>query len=197
MDRIREEAEQIRDFLLKHPLRREGRRLVIAIDGRCASGKTSVARILAGGEGFKVFHMDDYFPRPEQRTPERLAAPGGNVDHERAAEEILKPLKEGAGLIRHRAYDCRLQAMREPVTEEAGDLNILEGSYSCHPALWDHYDVRIFLTVPEKVQAKRILEREGERAEAFFAKWIPMEEAYFTHFKIGERCDLVIDTGRE
>ena len=32
--------------------------------------------------------MDDYFLQPYQRTEERLAEPGGNVDYERFKEEI-------------------------------------------------------------------------------------------------------------
>ena len=33
--------------------------------------------------------MDDFFLRPEQRRPERFAEPGGNVDRERFAAEVL------------------------------------------------------------------------------------------------------------
>ena len=39
----------------------EGRVKVIAIDGRCASGKTTLARELAERLGAGVIHMDDFF----------------------------------------------------------------------------------------------------------------------------------------
>jgi hypothetical protein len=55
----------------------------IAVDGHSASGKTTLAKILQDVYRCTVFHMDDYFLRPEQRTPERLSKPGENVDHER------------------------------------------------------------------------------------------------------------------
>ena len=58
-------------------------RLLIAIDGCCATGKTTLARQLAERYECNLFHMDDFFLRPHQRTEERLAAPGENIDHER------------------------------------------------------------------------------------------------------------------
>ena len=69
--------------------------VVVAIDGKCTSGKTTLASKLAQIYDCNVFHMDDFFLRPEQRTPERFAEIGGNVDYERFREEVLLPLKSG------------------------------------------------------------------------------------------------------
>ena len=57
--------------------------LLIAVEGRCASGKTTLASALQKELGCCVFHMDDFFLRPEQRTRERLLTAGGNIDYER------------------------------------------------------------------------------------------------------------------
>ena len=46
----------------------ESERLVIAIDGGAASGKTTLAGELAKRFGGACVHMDDFFLRPEQRT---------------------------------------------------------------------------------------------------------------------------------
>ena len=70
-------------------------RVLVAIDGRCAAGKTTLAASLQAQLGCNVFHMDDFFLRPEQRTPERLHQPGGNVDFERFLTEVLRPLYDG------------------------------------------------------------------------------------------------------
>ena len=45
--------------------------VVVAIDGKCTSGKTTLAAKLAEIYDCNVFHMDDFFLRPEQRTPAR------------------------------------------------------------------------------------------------------------------------------
>ncbi len=69
--------------------------LLVGIDGQCASGKTTLAGELSQRYDCNVFHMDDFFLRPEQRTPERMAQIGGNVDYERFQREVLVPLKGG------------------------------------------------------------------------------------------------------
>ena len=66
--------------------------VVVGIDGSCTSGKSTLAGWLAERYDCNVFHMDDFFLRQEQRTEERFAEPGGNVDRERFAEEVLLPL---------------------------------------------------------------------------------------------------------
>ena len=171
-------------------------RLLVAIDGRCASGKSTLAGELRRELDCAVFHMDDFFPRPEQRTDERLRTPGGNVDYERFGEEVLFPLRRGAEQVVLRTYDCAAQALRPPVRADAGRIVLIEGSYSCHPALWDAYDLRIFLTVSAQEQAERIRARNGEDAlRVFLDRWIPLEERYFAAFRIQERCDLCFDTG--
>ena len=51
--------------------RLQGAPLLIAIDGRCGAGKTTLAQRLQQELGGRVFHMDDFFLRPEQRTAAR------------------------------------------------------------------------------------------------------------------------------
>ena len=69
--------------------------VIIAVDGRCAAGKTYLASRIKEAINCNVIHMDHFFLRPKQRTSERLKEPGGNVDYERFTEEVMKPLKEG------------------------------------------------------------------------------------------------------
>ena len=90
-------------------------RVIVALDGFCTAGKTTLAARLSETYDCHVIHMDDFFLRPEQRTPQRLAEPGGNVDYERFSEEILIPLKEGRP-VTYRPYDCSAQALAQPVT---------------------------------------------------------------------------------
>lgn len=89
-------------------------RIIVAIDGRCAAGKSTLAAQLKERSGFTVLHMDDFFLRPEQRIPERWETPGENVDHERFLEEVLLPLSRGESFS-YRAYDCHTQNFKDPV----------------------------------------------------------------------------------
>ena len=69
--------------------------LVLAIDGRCAAGKTTLAARLAELCDCNVIHMDHFFLCSKQNTMERLQQAGGNMDYVRFCEEILIPLHEG------------------------------------------------------------------------------------------------------
>ena len=113
---------------------REGRAFV-AIDGRCGSGKSTLAALLAARFDCTLVHADDFFLRPEQRTPARLAQPGGNFDRERFYAEVLAPLLAGRDAL-YRPYDCHAGALQPPVAAPLRPVVLAEGSYSCHPDLW-------------------------------------------------------------
>ncbi len=168
--------------------------LLVAIDGRCGAGKTTFAAFLQEKFGWSVLHMDHFFLRPEQRTKERLGTPGGNVDYERFLEEALIPIEKGAEEIVYRPFDCHRQEMAGPVRMTPDRVCLVEGSYSCHPALWDRYDIHVFLTIGEEEQMRRIVGRNGaEGAKMFRERWIPMEENYFAAYRVEERCGLCLE----
>ena len=170
----------------------ERERVLVAIDGGSASGKTTLGELLQNVYGCPVFHMDDFFLRPEQRTPERFSEPGGNVDRERFLSEVLLPLREGK-TVDYRRFDCETFTIAPPQRIEAGTLNIVEGAYSMHPDLAPYYDLTVFLAVSAEKQRERILKRNAPaQAELFFDRWIPFEQRYFAALNVPERCDLTI-----
>ena len=170
---------------------RTGKQIVIAIDGNCTAGKTTLASILEKEYDCNVFHMDDFFLRPEQRTPERYAQPGGNVDYERFQEEVLSPLKQGIAFS-YRPFSCKTFTLSDPVAVTPKALNIVEGTYCLHPYFGDCYDFKVFLSVTPELQRERILLRPAAVHQRFFEEWIPMEKRYFDHFQISARCDLCL-----
>ncbi|MDE6724086.1 MAG: (d)CMP kinase [Ruminiclostridium sp.] len=168
------------------------RPFLIAIDGRCAAGKSTLAAMVGQRLNCSVFHTDDFFLQPYQRTEERLSEPGGNMDRERFAEEILKPLSKGKNVL-YRPFDCHTMGFSDPVEVTVWQTAVIEGSYSCHPELWDFYDMHIFLNVSAEEQLRRIENRNGANLEMFRNKWIPLEERYFREFGIMEKCGLVFE----
>lgn len=171
--------------------------IIVAIDGRCASGKTTLAKKLQKELFCNVIQMDDFFLRPEQRTQERLSKSGENVDHERFLCEVLQPLSEGKTFF-YRPYICKTGTFGKPTEITPNRVNIIEGSYSCHPDLWAFYDLHIFLDVPKDIQLDRILKRNGKDAlEVFKNKWIPLEEKYFEEFDLKNRCELSFCMGND
>ena len=168
---------------------------VIAIDGRCGAGKTTLATTLAEHLHAALFHMDDFFLQPEQRTSERLSTPGENVDHERFLQEVLLPVKEG-GTVTYSPYSCATQTLTAPVSVEVGDFVVVEGSYALHQNLRDRYDLTVYLTISPEEQEKRIKCRDGEEIWPMFRdRWIPMEEAYRKSCNVCACADLLLTAG--
>ena len=178
--------------LVENLLHNEKGTIIIAIDGRCGSGKTTLGALLHEQFGGNIFHMDDFFLRPEQRTPGRLSEVGGNVDYERFREEVLLPVLSGKEAIFKR-FDCTTFSLEDKACQVSPQrLNIIEGSYSLHPYFGDVYDLRLFVTVDAAAQIERIRNRNGEeKLKRFINEWIPKEEAYFQAFKIDKNAIII------
>ncbi len=163
----------------------------VAIDGMCGSGKTTLAEELARRYNCNLFHMDDFFLRPEQRTEARYEQAGGNVDYERFQAEVLDHLADEGGFV-YRRFDCRSMTLEEPREVSWNRLNIIEGAYSCHPYFGDAYQLRFFMEVSAEEQKRRILVRNGaEMYQRFEREWIPMENHYFEAYGIRDKCIVV------
>lgn len=174
-------------------LNKDKKLVLIGIDGPCASGKTTLAAKLAKEFGAQVIHADDFFLPFEMKTPERLSQPGGNIHYERFKEEVTKGI-ESRKLFEYGVYRCSEGRIAEKKTVIPEGIIIIEGSYSLHPSMGVDYDLRVFVEAALDVRLDRISERNGkEKLEMFKEKWIPLENAYFEHCGIKNKCDIVID----
>lgn len=168
--------------------------VIVAIDGKCGSGKSTLGEHLSKELSGNLFHMDDFYLQEYQRTKERLSEVGGNVDYERFASEVLACIKSGRSFM-YRPYSCGEKRITEGYEIAPKRLNIIEGSYSHHPYFNDEagntpYDMKIFLAVPYELRIERIRKRNGEeKLKRFISEWIPKEEAYFKQI-LGINDDL-------
>lgn len=167
---------------------------IVSIDGRCGSGKTTLAGLIAELFPCNVLHMDDFYLPPAERQEGWRQIPGGNMDFERFREELLIPLRDGRPVV-YRPYDCGKGEMGVARQLPSRGLTVIEGSYSRHPALSQEYDLTIFLTCPAKEQKERLQMREGSYLAMFEDVWIPMEEAYLERYEIERGSMIVVDTG--
>ncbi len=169
------------------------KRVLIAIEGSSASGKSTLSALLGSVYDCNLFHMDDFFLQAHQRTEARLSEIGGNVDYERFANEVMLPLSQGEA-VTYRPFDCSTFTLGEGTSVPPKQLNIIEGAYSMHPTLADGYDFSVFLKIDPELQKARIEKRNSPfLQEKFFNIWIPMEQRYFAHTEIETRCDLVLE----
>ncbi|MEF2609737.1 MAG: AAA family ATPase [Faecalicoccus sp.] len=163
---------------------------VLSIDGPCASGKTTIGKLLSSFLECPCIHMDDYFLQANQRTAQRLEEPGGNIDYERFHQEINDAWNQNQP-IHMRSYDCSSQRLRKEVILEESPILIIEGSYAHHPYLDDMQAFKIFMDIDPSIEKERLQKRSPDKFVDFIEKWIPMEEKYFHAFSIKEKSDYV------
>ena len=178
--------------ILKFLTENKGKRMLVTIDGPCASGKTTLARRLAETIHAGVVHTDDFVIPHAQKTAERLARPGGNCDAERLVREVLEPFKRGAP-VKYRRYDCKADCLTPE--EELPDVNvlILEGSYCNLPVIRAYADLRLFMDTPGETRMERLRERETpESLRRFQEKWIPLENAYFEAYRLPDNGCIIL-----
>ena len=179
-------------FLAAEQLLNRDKPALLAIDGRCGSGKTYLAALLAELFPCRVLHTDDFYLPPEQRPTDWQQRPAGHMDLGRLQQEILQPAQSGQTIV-YRPYDCQQGRLLEPRRLPPAQLTVVEGSYSQHPQLAASYDLKIFLTINAAEQAARLQAREGDYYPAFVERWIPLEELYLQACGIEAAADIRLD----
>ena len=164
---------------------------IIAIDGRCASGKSTLSEDVMKEMDVNIVRMDDFFLPLSLRTPERFALPGGNVHYERFLDEVIKGILSGDDFS-YRVFSCSKMDYEGEKKILFSRPIIIEGSYALHPSFPHYWDTAIFLDVEKEKQLKRLEKRCPEKLEAFKNKWIPLEEEYFSYYSIPSKADEIL-----
>ena len=182
-------APRIERLLAKKP------RVIVAIDGMAASGKTTLAAYLAAQfPKSAVVHMDDFTIPFEDRTPGYFDRLLSNADIARFDREVLSPLLSGQDAV-YRPYVCHPEpGFLAPVyVPSDARLVIIEGAYCLHDQLFARYDLRVLSLIAPDLQMDRILRRNGEaQLERFTSLWIPMENRHIAVRNLRERCDEIL-----
>lgn len=165
---------------------------VLAIDGRCGSGKTTLAALLAQTLPCRVVHMDDFYLPFAARRPDWRTTPLGNMDLGRCGARCSSPPVSGRDRLT--AYDCPHDALRPALLLPPRPLTVVEGSYSlarrCGPTMTSPS----FSPARRRSRPARLQAREGAYYPAFPACWIPLEEDYHRTYDVEHAADLVADT---
>jgi len=160
---------------------------IIALEGKCGSGKTTLANNLQDKLDLTIIPIDDFFLPPELKTKERLNEIGGNIDYERIFQ-LLEKIQSGKALS-YKKYDCK----QNIYIDKKLDINktiLLEGVYSYHQYFRKFINKLIYLEIDEALQMKRLKLRDNYND--YINKWIPLENKYFEKENIKAKADLII-----
>lgn len=169
-----------------------GAYLTVAIDGRGASGKSTLAALLRESlPDFVVISGDDYFERHDHPVT------WGAFNEDRCDSELLTPLRAGGRTVHVRPYDHSRSALAAPIAVEVGPGVVVERCFAF--GLNVEWDVRIWVETPRGVCLERGLRRDasdalGDRVVRAWADvWQPREDEYIRQTRPRARADIVVD----
>ncbi len=147
--------------------------LLLGIDGRSGTGKTTVAdtirRVLTGERvSERCVHMDELYAGWQG-----LAAALPSV-----RRQVLEPLRSGTAAS-YRRWDWARNAWEpEPATIGRHDVVVVEGVGAVHadPAA---YDLTVWLSAPTPVRRRRALARDAEVFAPHWERWADQEDDLF------------------
>lgn len=166
--------------------------LVIAFDGRSSSGKTTLANRLAKVFNIPVIHTDDFYRPKDKNGNLSITEHDGNFDLKRFQNEVVDCIKTQKA-FKYGIFDCQMQRIEQYVEVPISKCYIIEGAYSLNPYLGDYADIKVFFDIEHDLQKNRIINRNGVQGyERFKEIWLPAEERYLEHYRIFDRCNIII-----
>lgn len=180
--------------------------LVVAIDGRSGTGKSTLASLVAKETRAAVVLLDDFFAASipdadwDRMTVEER---GANVfDWARIRSEAMVPLLAGR-VARWRPFDFDsgqradgTYGMKTKATEvEPASVILLDGAYSAGPQLTDLVDLTVLVELSEEERWARLARREeAEFLAQWRVRWTAVEDFYFSNVRPRSLFDLSVTT---
>jgi uridine kinase len=171
-----------------------GNTLLIAIDGRGGSGKTTLAALLMKKLNAQLIQTDDFASWDNPYDWSQLVI-----------ERVFEPIKNGAKTLNYPRSKWWENHQPEPVVDQpVTNIMILEGVSSLRKEFRDYISIGIFVNTPREICLKRGIERDinndtgKTEAEiiAMWEKWAAAEDEYINRDKPQDYADIVIDGTR-
>lgn len=184
-------------FRLTHPMR-------VAIDGRTAAGKTSLADELQyalsrSGKSVTRTSIDGFHQsRAIRHARGRLSATGYYKDARNLSSVrdcLLKPLGPGGNrFYRTQTFDLDsdLEIQQEPMLADSEMILLVDGSFLLRPELNPYWDARIFVEVSKETSKERGIARDMDRLGGYAQASKLYDERYLPAFDLYQsECDAL------
>ena len=156
------------------------KKVLIALEGRCASGKTTISKLI---KDVTLIHIDDFF---DEKKEDRL-----NYKELINLLNRIKYAKVGE-IIEYNAFSCRdWKYYKKEIT--VNNVILFEGVYSYSEEIRDYFDKVIFSVISKDEQLYRLNKRENEYyLQKYLNEWIPREEEYYESFDFVSNANILI-----
>ncbi len=169
-------------------------RAVVAIDGPGASGKSTLADLVAARLGAAAVVQVDDFYLPGAVRDSRAGQVGALFDLPRLRAQVIDPAATGAAL-RYQRYDWDRDELASWIEVPAGLPVIVEGVYSLHAPFRPSYTSSVYCVAERSVRLRRGLERDGEEMRGMWEdEWMPAEDAYLIAEEPDAFATVVVDS---
>ena len=169
----------------RRPAVRSDRTVVIGIDGRSGTGKTTTAAQVSAELGSApIVHMDDLYPGWHGLA---AAVP-------RLVQEVLEPLAAGEPAA-YRRHDWDRGEYAETIEIPPGPFLVVEGCGSTTGPARELTDVRVWLEAEPGVRRARSLGRDSEMFRPRWQMWRDQEDALFGPDHTADHAHLRLTTG--
>lgn len=164
-------------------LPRKRQTLLIAIDGRGGSGKSTLSQKLQEKlPNVTIVHLDD-FAYPD-------------TDRERLLKQVILPLEENKS-ARYQRFDWGTTQLGEWHEITPGGIVIVEGVSTLHDILYKHFDFKVWIECPANTGFQRGLKRDidvykVDTRDEWLNKWMPEEKKYIDEQKPQKRADYIV-----
>lgn len=186
---------------------RRGERAAVAIDGPDAAGKTTLARqvterlnrpaVLASIDAW-------HHPRDVRLRRGHESAEGyyrDSFDYVALTSWLLDPFGSGSAVVRTSGFDYRRDQPSDSRREvEADAVLVMEGVFLLRPELRSHWDLTVYLHVPEDVTLSRAVARDLDQfgtepavVRRYERRYLPGQALYRAESDPLNGADIVID----
>lgn len=177
---------------------RNSKPILVALDGRSGTGKTSIAKHIADRLNGVEIQADNFWiggsdEEWDKRTPQEKADKA--IAWKRIRTEVLEPLLAGKSASWHSFNWKDGEGLaEESIKAKPTRLVVLDGAYSSRPELQDIIDLSILVELPDDTNRReRLVSREGkEYMDNWHKRWDPAEDYYFSKVRPRSSFDMII-----